>query len=215
MASGLHFVVLVCAMGVLWIMPNVSSTSGGCKFCPSGWSLLLGRCYLFDKTERDWTDAELSCLSRGGNLASFRSPDEYITLRQFVLKATGKHTTSWVGGHDAVKEGVWLWSDGSKHVFTAWGQGEPNDLGGEDCMEINRGVMWLRLESPHLEEQSNKLIVRINADRNQLKDIEDRIVELLSNSKGNILDNEELVQTLQESKVGIWQRSYVSSFSTF
>ncbi|XP_028254256.1 galactose-specific lectin nattectin-like [Parambassis ranga] len=137
MASGLHFVVLVCAMGVLWIMPNVSSASGGCKFCPSGWSLLLGRCYLFDKTERDWTDAELSCLSRGGNLASFRSPDEYITLRQFVLKATGKHTTSWVGGHDAVKEGVWLWSDGSKHVFTAWGQGEPNDVGGEDCMEIN------------------------------------------------------------------------------
>ncbi|KAJ0037224.1 hypothetical protein NL108_018608 [Boleophthalmus pectinirostris] len=59
----------------------------------------------------------------------------------------------------------------------------------------------VRLESPHLEEQRNELIVRINKDRNQLKDIEDRILKLLFTSEGNILDNEELVQTLQESKV--------------
>ncbi|KAJ8000573.1 hypothetical protein DPEC_G00181790 [Dallia pectoralis] len=59
----------------------------------------------------------------------------------------------------------------------------------------------VRLERPDLEEQRNQLIVRINADRNQLKAIEDRILKLLFNSQGNILDNEELVQTLQESKV--------------
>ncbi|KAI3352270.1 hypothetical protein L3Q82_005249 [Scortum barcoo] len=59
----------------------------------------------------------------------------------------------------------------------------------------------VHLESPHLEEQRNELIVRINADRNQLKNIEDRILKLLFTSEGNILDNEELVQTLQESKV--------------
>ncbi|XP_067106416.1 dynein axonemal heavy chain 6 [Osmerus mordax] len=59
----------------------------------------------------------------------------------------------------------------------------------------------VRLERPDLEEQRNQLIVRINADRNQLKAIEDRILKLLFHSKGNILDNQELVQTLQESKV--------------
>lgn len=65
----------------------------------------------------------------------------------------------------------------------------------------------VRLESPHLEEQRNELIVCINADRNQLKDIEDRILKLLFSSEGNILDNEELVQTLQESKVNIvWSK---------
>uniref|UniRef100_A0A671M0J4 Dynein heavy chain ATP-binding dynein motor region domain-containing protein n=1 Tax=Sinocyclocheilus anshuiensis TaxID=1608454 RepID=A0A671M0J4_9TELE len=58
----------------------------------------------------------------------------------------------------------------------------------------------VRLERPDLEEQRNQLIVRINADRNQLKAIEDRILKLLFTSEGNILDNEELVQTLQESK---------------
>lgn len=61
----------------------------------------------------------------------------------------------------------------------------------------------VRLESPHLEEQRNELIVRINADRSQLKDIEDRLLKVLFTSKGNILDNEELVQTLQKSKLGI------------
>uniref|UniRef100_A0A8C3ADL9 Dynein axonemal heavy chain 6 n=1 Tax=Cyclopterus lumpus TaxID=8103 RepID=A0A8C3ADL9_CYCLU len=59
----------------------------------------------------------------------------------------------------------------------------------------------VRLESPHLEEQRNELIVCINADRNQLKEIEDRILKLLFTSEGNVLDNKELVQTLQESKV--------------
>ncbi|XP_057699654.1 dynein axonemal heavy chain 6 isoform X1 [Corythoichthys intestinalis] len=57
------------------------------------------------------------------------------------------------------------------------------------------------LESPHLEEQRNDLVVRINNDRIQLQNIEDRILKLLFTSEGNILDNEELVTTLQESKV--------------
>ncbi|KAK6493365.1 dynein heavy chain 6 [Huso huso] len=59
----------------------------------------------------------------------------------------------------------------------------------------------VRLERPDLEEQRNQLIVRINSDKNQLKAIEDRILKLLFTSEGNILDNEELIKTLQESKV--------------
>ena len=59
----------------------------------------------------------------------------------------------------------------------------------------------VRLERPDLEEQRNQLIVRINADRNQLKSIEDRILKLMFESEGNILDNEELINTLNESKV--------------
>ena len=59
----------------------------------------------------------------------------------------------------------------------------------------------VRLERPDLEEQRNQLIVKINADKNQLKAIEDRILKLLFESEGNILDNEELINTLNESKV--------------
>ena len=59
----------------------------------------------------------------------------------------------------------------------------------------------VRLERPDLEEQRNQLIVKINSDKNQLKAIEDRILKLLFESEGNILDNEELINVLNESKV--------------
>ena len=58
----------------------------------------------------------------------------------------------------------------------------------------------VRLERPDLEEQRNKLILSINNDRNQLKAIEDKILKMLFESEGNILDNEELVNTLNDSK---------------
>lgn len=58
----------------------------------------------------------------------------------------------------------------------------------------------VRLERPDLEEERNKLILNINNDRNQLKAIEDKILKMLFESEGNILDNEELVNTLNDSK---------------
>jgi dynein heavy chain len=59
----------------------------------------------------------------------------------------------------------------------------------------------VRLERPDLEQSRTKLIVQINEDKNQLKSIEDEILKLLFNSEGNILDNEQLIGTLQQSKV--------------
>lgn len=59
----------------------------------------------------------------------------------------------------------------------------------------------MRLERPELEQQRNELVVRINADKTQLKGIEDKILFLLYHSEGNILDDEELIETLNESKV--------------
>eukprot|EP00071_Canis_lupus_P026518 XP_022260075.1 dynein heavy chain 6, axonemal [Canis lupus familiaris] len=59
----------------------------------------------------------------------------------------------------------------------------------------------VRLEKPELEEQRIKLIVRINTDKNQLKSIEEKILRMLFTSEGNILDNEELIDTLQDSKI--------------
>ncbi|XP_066905838.1 dynein axonemal heavy chain 6 isoform X4 [Halyomorpha halys] len=58
----------------------------------------------------------------------------------------------------------------------------------------------VRIERPDLERQRNELIVRINKDKTQLKAIEDKILKMLFASEGNILDDEELVETLNESK---------------
>lgn len=59
----------------------------------------------------------------------------------------------------------------------------------------------VRLERPDLETLRNELIVRINEDKSQLNNIEEKILRLLFFSQGNILDDEELIETLNESKV--------------
>ncbi|VUZ41240.1 unnamed protein product, partial [Hymenolepis diminuta] len=49
------------------------------------------------------------------------------------------------------------------------------------------------LERPELEEQRVQLIVHINKDRISMQQIEDKILKLLYESEGNILDNETLI----------------------
>merc|ERR1719174_983749 len=56
-------------------------------------------------------------------------------------------------------------------------------------------------EEPETEKKRQNLVVESAQSKAQLKEIEDRILEMLSNSKGNILDDEELINTLPTSKV--------------
>lgn len=58
----------------------------------------------------------------------------------------------------------------------------------------------VRLERPDLEAMRNDLITKINADRGQLQSIEDRILTLLYGAGDDILDNEDLIETLNDSK---------------
>ncbi|KAI9531080.1 hypothetical protein NQZ68_000574 [Dissostichus eleginoides] len=118
----------------LFIPNNAFFTFTG---CPQGWSLLGSRCFIFNYEEKEWAIAEKSCTALGGNLASIQTHVEYLFIRQLVKTATGKNKLSWVGGNDAVKDGVWLWSDGSNFKFGGWAKGEPNGQGKENCMEIN------------------------------------------------------------------------------
>ncbi len=67
----------------------------------------------------------------------------------------------------------------------------------------------VRKERPDLEEQKDRLVVSIAADKRQLKDLEDKILKLLKESEGNILDDEVLINTLNNSKLtsGTWALS--------
>merc|ERR550514_965325 len=56
-------------------------------------------------------------------------------------------------------------------------------------------------EEPETERKRQNLVVESAQSKAQLKEIEDRILELLSNAQGNILDDEELINTLATSKV--------------
>ncbi|XP_037937177.1 dynein heavy chain 6, axonemal [Teleopsis dalmanni] len=56
------------------------------------------------------------------------------------------------------------------------------------------------IELPAMEQQRNDLVVKINTDKQQLLALEDKVLKLLYNSQGNILDDEELVETLNDAK---------------
>ncbi|ROL45133.1 Galactose-specific lectin nattectin [Anabarilius grahami] len=58
--------------------------------------------------------------------------------KNFLLSLLPSSSTqSWVGAHDAVQEGQWLWSDGTAFLYTNWCSGEPNNAQSENCLEIN------------------------------------------------------------------------------
>ncbi|KAJ7400487.1 hypothetical protein BTVI_105082 [Pitangus sulphuratus] len=55
-------------------------------------------------------------------------------------------------------------------------------------------------EKPELEEKKNQLIIESAANKKQLKEIEDKILEVLSHSEGNILEDETAIKILSSSK---------------
>ncbi|XP_071484907.1 dynein axonemal heavy chain 12-like [Diadema antillarum] len=56
-------------------------------------------------------------------------------------------------------------------------------------------------ERPELEEERQALILQSAANKKQLKEIEDKILETLSSSEGNILEDESAILVLDSSKV--------------
>nr|XP_033935309.1 LOW QUALITY PROTEIN: galactose-specific lectin nattectin-like [Pseudochaenichthys georgianus] len=144
MESGVYCIVLLCLTSGLWMEADATANSAGyfdCRgSCPPEWTQLGSRCFIFKNQPMNWASAERDCLGLGGNLASFQSTTEFNFIRKLVRTATGQDLHFWAGGHDAVMEGVWLWSDGSKFSFSGWGKGEPNNYRGkEHCMEVNFG----------------------------------------------------------------------------
>ncbi|GAB1603145.1 hypothetical protein Ahia01_000594900 [Argonauta hians] len=56
-------------------------------------------------------------------------------------------------------------------------------------------------ERPELEEEKNSLIQQGARNKKQLKEIEDKILQVLSSSEGNILEDETAIKILSSSKV--------------
>lgn len=56
-------------------------------------------------------------------------------------------------------------------------------------------------EQPQMEEKKNQLIIESATNQRQLKEIEDKILYVLSSSEGNILEDESAIQILSSSKV--------------
>ncbi|XP_028635558.1 CD209 antigen-like protein B isoform X3 [Grammomys surdaster] len=106
-----------------------------CRRCPWDWTFLLGNCYFFSKSQRNWNDAVTACTEVKAQLVII-SNDEEQTFLQQISKAKG---ATWMGLSDLKKEATWLWVDGStlsSRFQKYWNRGEPNNIGEEDCVEF-------------------------------------------------------------------------------
>ncbi|XP_034741186.1 galactose-specific lectin nattectin-like [Etheostoma cragini] len=130
----------VCLISVLLCLSSGLLAADGAPPCPPDWTQFGSRCFAFYIQTKTWLDAETFCIAAGGNLASIRSAEEQTFLKDFINKVSGTQNPSWIGGSDAVKEGTWMWSDGSKFNYKSWNEGQPDNwLGQENCLVMS----WL------------------------------------------------------------------------
>ncbi|XP_027866897.1 ladderlectin-like isoform X3 [Xiphophorus couchianus] len=105
MAAGLVFTLLLGLSFGLW-----DGADAGCRLraptaldCPLGWRWFNRRCFRVLNISKSWADAEQHCLQLDSHLASYHSTREYNFMRQVIHLRTGKHSSTWVGGHDTTQ----------------------------------------------------------------------------------------------------------------
>jgi dynein heavy chain len=71
----------------------------------------------------------------------------------------------------------------------------------KDGLEAQLLGIVVQKEEPELEKQKSELTIQVAAGKRQLVELENEILRLLSESKGSLLDDAGLVNTLQQSKI--------------
>ncbi|KAM3596537.1 uncharacterized protein V6R79_016227 [Siganus canaliculatus] len=106
--------------------------------CPLFWFGFNGRCYSYVSTRMTWAEAELNCVSQGGNLVSIHSLAEENFVKKLIKNFDNAQSWTWIGLSDVHKEGKWMWSDGCAVNFQFWSRGQPDNHGKkEHCVHVN------------------------------------------------------------------------------
>ncbi|XP_021560849.1 CD209 antigen-like protein E isoform X1 [Neomonachus schauinslandi] len=107
--------------------------AGLCRPCPWKWELFQGSCYFFSQTQNVWKDAISACQNLRAQLVIISSTEEQKFLKSWN---TRNNQRTWIGLSDHHNEGSWKWVDNSPLQLSFWKEGEPNNHGDEDCVEL-------------------------------------------------------------------------------
>ncbi|PCC71268.1 Putative metal-binding motif-containing protein [Nannocystis exedens] len=89
-----------------------------------------------------FAEAEADCVAQGGHLLSIPSQEiqDWAVAEAFAVAGSDW----WIGLNDVDAEDDFVWTDGAPLAFTAWNEGEPNNVGEEDCVNLPTwsGGLW-------------------------------------------------------------------------
>ncbi|XP_062502146.1 low affinity immunoglobulin epsilon Fc receptor-like [Corticium candelabrum] len=110
--------------------------------CQAGWTRSEMSCYLLVSTSKEWNDAEIDCITKGGHLTSIASVSESSVVLSFRGTSSSGRNDAWIGLHDQVVENTFVWSDGTSSTYINWdpATNEPNSSG--ECVRIRFDGKW-------------------------------------------------------------------------
>ncbi|PVD37344.1 hypothetical protein C0Q70_04343 [Pomacea canaliculata] len=115
-------------------------TSVSPYMCDPMWIQFGLSCYFFSDGPEIWSDARRMCKSFEADLVVITGDRDQAFLNRHV---TGGDF--WIGLHDIIVEGTWLWVNNNQARervlwllarYFHWATGEPNSDGNEDCVAI-------------------------------------------------------------------------------
>ena len=94
--------------------------------------------YFSDTPDTNWLNAQLNCISWGGNLATIKSEEEDSLL---LYTTTDTHFSCYIGLNDILNEangieGDYTWVDGSSGLYRNFEQGFPASIVDHDCVRF-------------------------------------------------------------------------------
>ena len=125
------------------------------------WKFYGTSCYHFSGSPVTWYTANESCQSENAFLVTIHDFEE----NEFVRNISAENDF-WIGLNDISQEGHFVWLSNSNASYLRWGDGEPNDVGGEDCAHmIHSSTYWndqpCNYPSPYVcEKGENSFVVK-------------------------------------------------------
>ncbi|XP_054750997.2 macrophage mannose receptor 1-like [Lytechinus pictus] len=107
--------------------------------CGNGWifDTSSGNCYKYEMEYRSWQESDNQCHYEGGRLTSLTNNLETEFVQRFAQYYYNNGINSfWIGLHSSNLNYGFQWSDGAPFAYLNWQSGEPNNAGGEDCVEM-------------------------------------------------------------------------------